>query len=327
MKIIQLIKNVAPMWLVKMYGRYKNRHLLHEIDNLELESMGVSEDGFPWVKLRGGLKFFGLPTSELQVDFFRSYKLVQKGIDEECFGVLVEVIDRYMAPRSMPGVLAGKVVRYAPLRDPLNDFELPDVQRIEIAKKFTINSGDTIVDVGAFHGFGTMKMAEQTGPGGRVYAFEADPKSLAILRKNIEENGLGNVFVIDTALSNTTNHNAKFYIDHVPTGNSLRADVLEELGSANMDEAIIKVDTGDNVLRSYGVEHVDHLSVTVNGGEPEVLLGMQGIIDRSDGIRVTTPGWYFRDGKRLDAELRKILQGMGFANVLTGHLGRVIAWK
>jgi FkbM family methyltransferase len=53
-----------------------------------------------------------------------------------------------------------------------------------------VSSGDVVLECGAHHGFLTILIAHWAGPGGRVTAFEASPASAAILRENIELNGL-----------------------------------------------------------------------------------------------------------------------------------------
>jgi FkbM family methyltransferase len=50
--------------------------------------------------------------------------------------------------------------------------------------------GDVVLECGAHHGFMTILIAHWIGPTGRVTAFEASPASAAILRENIELNGL-----------------------------------------------------------------------------------------------------------------------------------------
>jgi len=95
----------------------------------------------------------------------------------------------------------------------------------------------------------------------------------------------------------------------------------------NIIEIKVDVDSGDNVLKSLGVSEVNHISITVNGGEPEALEGLRNTIGWSKNLRISMPGWYMRDDKRLDKILRPQLESLGFRTIMTGKLGRVIAWK
>jgi FkbM family methyltransferase len=327
MNLKRVLKKIAPEWALKLYRRYNARFLIEEILHLNIESSAVSDDGMPWVKLAGGSVFYGLRPSEFEQEIYDSYRLSSYGINKDCFGVMVEIVERYMAPRSMPGELILSPSKYAPIRDPLNDLELTENEVLNVANEFKVNPGEVVVDVGAFHGYGTMRLAEKVGPEGFVIAFEVDSESLGILHKNIKANKLSNVKVLNIALSDHSEEEGHFYCDKLPTGNSLRGDVLVDLGLKNLNTTTIKIDTGDHVLSELGILEINHLNITVNGGEPEALQGLKGTLARSHNVRVTLPGWYYRDGARLDKLVCSILREFGFQNVLSGRLGRVVAWK
>ncbi|MEM6996443.1 MAG: FkbM family methyltransferase, partial [Myxococcota bacterium] len=56
-----------------------------------------------------------------------------------------------------------------------------------------LEPGDTFVDVGANLGYYTVLAAKKVGPSGRVFAFEPDPESFALLKRNVDRNGLTNI--------------------------------------------------------------------------------------------------------------------------------------
>lgn len=56
-----------------------------------------------------------------------------------------------------------------------------------------IARGSTVADIGAGAGYFTWRLAERTGPGGRVYANDIQPAMLGLLRKNMAERGIANV--------------------------------------------------------------------------------------------------------------------------------------
>lgn len=62
-----------------------------------------------------------------------------------------------------------------------------------------LRPGDTFVDVGANIGYYTMLAAQRVGPEGRVFAFEPDPESYAILVKNVARAGFDQVVTIPKA--------------------------------------------------------------------------------------------------------------------------------
>ena len=61
-----------------------------------------------------------------------------------------------------------------------------------------INKNSVCVDVGANIGYYTLLMAKRVK---KVYAFEPDKKCFEILKKNVEENNLKNVVLINKAAS------------------------------------------------------------------------------------------------------------------------------
>ena len=170
-------------------------------------------------------------------------------------------------------------------------------------------------------------MAKYVGIDGKVIAIESDPEALCILRKNVIANELTNIVIIPKAASDYTSDSAVFFQDKDLAGNSLRKDVLSTLGVEDIRPIQVSVDTGDNILGELNINCIHHLSITINGGEPEALLGLRKIISRSEHVNVTMPGWYLRDKKRLDDLLVLHLTHLGFPYIHKGKLGRVIAWK
>ena len=63
-----------------------------------------------------------------------------------------------------------------------------------------IKPGGLIVDCGAHHGFSTILLARWTGPTGKVFAFEANPVNVSIVRANLELNGIANVELFEKPL-------------------------------------------------------------------------------------------------------------------------------
>lgn len=62
--------------------------------------------------------------------------------------------------------------------------------------------GMCVFDVGANIGYYTLLAARAVGPSGRVFAFEPEPRNFALLKRNVEANGLTNVRLVNSAVSN-----------------------------------------------------------------------------------------------------------------------------
>ncbi len=56
-----------------------------------------------------------------------------------------------------------------------------------------LRRGDVVADLGAGTGYFTRRMAAAVAPTGRVYAVDIQPEMIALLKRNVEEAGIGNV--------------------------------------------------------------------------------------------------------------------------------------
>jgi FkbM family methyltransferase len=94
-------------------------------------------------------------------------------------------------------------------------------------KNYSISDGDIVIDIGANIGIFSLFAASN---GARVYAFEPNAEAFAILRKNVEENNLGNIIkIFEYAISD---HNG--FIDlHIPDSEAIYA-----LGSATCSDSL-----------------------------------------------------------------------------------------
>ena len=63
-----------------------------------------------------------------------------------------------------------------------------------------INEGDTVFDIGANIGCFSVPFANKVGSNGKIYAFGPQPFINKLLKKNIQENNLDNVKIIDDGL-------------------------------------------------------------------------------------------------------------------------------
>jgi FkbM family methyltransferase len=138
--------------------------------------------------------------------------------------------------------------------------------------KQQVRPGAVVVDVGAHLGYFTRLLAKRAGKGGAVYAFEPNPDTYAVLRRNTSR--MKNVNAIMAAVLDKEAE-VTLYQDSgstmmaslwaantrgAPTGISAQATSLDEvLDGARLD--LVKIDA--------------------EGAEPEVLVGMRHLLDRS----------------------------------------------
>jgi len=75
-------------------------------------------------------------------------------------------------------------------------FGIANRQPNKIMESLTINSGDHIADIGAGGGYFTFRLAEATGPKGKVYAIDVDEGIIYYLKQEAKRRNLHNVKTI-----------------------------------------------------------------------------------------------------------------------------------
>jgi FkbM family methyltransferase len=143
-----------------------------------------------------------------------------------------------------------------------------------------LRPGDTVVDVGANHGYFTVLAGTLVGAKGRVEAFEPNPAVAAALARVLRRNGLdGRIPVHQAALSDREGW-AEFFVSVSPVNDGLSSllaasDALEH-GVIRADHTIrVPTQTFDAFAERAGLGRVDLLKVDVEGAEAMVLRGME----------------------------------------------------
>lgn len=122
-----------------------------------------------------------------------------------------------------------------------------------------------IIDCGANIGMATLYFKKYLYPQAEIIAFEPDPCNFSVLQKNIEQNNLANVTLVNKALSNA-NGQASFCVDRK---GSTSAHIV--FGQAKTEEEKQKIMIDCVRLSDYLDKQVDLLKLDVEGSEGLVL--------------------------------------------------------
>jgi FkbM family methyltransferase len=124
--------------------------------------------------------------------------------------------------------------------------------------------GDTVVDVGAGTGWDTLAFSRKVGPGGRVIAIEAHPKTFACLERMCKENRLRNVTLIHAALMD------RVCDVHI-------SDAVDHLGNRTVaiNEGVsVPGVTLDGICKAFALPRIDLLKMNIEGAEKYAVEGM-----------------------------------------------------
>jgi len=141
-----------------------------------------------------------------------------------------------------------------------------------------VRPGDVFVDVGAHIGYYTLLAARGVGERGRVVALEPHPKLFDLLEHNVNRNGYNGRVELHRAAAAAAQGEATLHISLTNSGDhSLVAS--RGHGGITVDQVTL-----DAIVP--GVAHV--LKIDVQGAEPLVLAGAEGLIARSPDLLLLT---------------------------------------
>jgi FkbM family methyltransferase len=141
--------------------------------------------------------------------------------------------------------------------------------------------GSVFVDVGANHGYFSMLAAALVGERGRVVSFEPNPAVFEQLQTHVRLNHFEHrVAAHQIALADEPDPAARFFVSQsaVNSGLSSLTPPEETLKTGQLSGAhtiAVRVDTFDHWFRTSELTRVDLLKIDVEGGEAQVVGGMQ----------------------------------------------------
>jgi len=207
--------------------------------------------------------------------------------------------------------------KYIRHQDKLFNLREPAETRDKLMKIIPPQEGDTVLELGAYMGYGSVKLSQIVGTG-RVISVEADPQNFEIVKKNLEVNKCKNVIPVNACIWNEETE-LEFYSVSAQ-GKSLVKGLLRKPKTSK-----IKTITADKLLKDVGIESVDLVTLEINLAEVEALRGMTRLL-QNNKMRIISAGWYRYKKKLAYKWLKEILESHGF-NVYIGIKNRVYGVK
>ncbi len=162
-----------------------------------------------------------------------------------------------------------------------------------------VKEGDTVVDAGANIGAVTVHLSKCVGASGRVLAVEMLPETANRLRQTIALSNLGNVEVVEKALSSDV---GQTITAHIPLGNFGQASIVD-LANSNTRQVDVLSTTLDQV--TSGLERIALIKMDLEGAEPIALAGALETLKRTQAI-------IFESWAGNDCETSSVLRTAGF---------------
>jgi FkbM family methyltransferase len=256
--------------------QYYLNYIKSTAKEIDINVWGVDSDNLPYVKMKNGLIFYGMPIKNT----VRT---------EVVFDYEIEVL------KSIYLIIEDIQFRYLRKREIIQD------------SKYCIKLGDTIVEVGAYLGYYSMYLSEKVGAEGKVFAIELIPDNFQVLKKNLEANFKGVSHAINIGIDNRNGESNAY------SGGgqicSLRKDVVAKY-KQDYDSVPVRVSTMDNILNQYNCDEIDFMTIQINGTEVEAFQGMQKYIKKVKNFAIAAPyGKYGRNNVNL---VKNILTENGF---------------
>jgi FkbM family methyltransferase len=173
--------------------------------------------------------------------------------------------------------------------------------------RIPILEGDVVVDMGAHIGAFAVRAA-RLAHRGKVYSYEAARKNYLLLEENRQLNGLENLFIENSAISN---RRGEMHL-YTPANNSILGSLRQDTSSfKEMVQAITFVD----IIADRAIAQIDFLKIDVEGAEFDILFANP---DETLGItqKIVIEFHEFEDDIRSHMDLVDLLDSHGFKVVV-----------
>jgi FkbM family methyltransferase len=174
-----------------------------------------------------------------------------------------------------------------------------------------LNSGMTVIDVGANIGLYSILAAKRVGPDGSVWAFEPSEESAARLERNLTLNSCNDVRVFRVALGDTPNTSMSLASDP-GFGDAYR--YLRHPTSSNGGSEVVPVTSLDAWATVNKISRLDFLKVDIEGGEYRMFLGAREFLSSNPKVVIMfecEADWCARAGCR-PRDVFELLGSLGF---------------
>lgn len=139
-----------------------------------------------------------------------------------------------------------------------------------------LRSGSLFVDLGANEGFFSVIAAKTVGPAGRVLAVEPQARLGPVLAENFRLNGVANIVIEATAISDTAGTQTMYLTPDLNTG----ASGLERVTKYRVPTQQVGTTTLSELFRRHGIDRADLVKMDIEGFEHEAVFGSPELFEQ-----------------------------------------------
>lgn len=183
---------------------------------------------------------------------------------------------------------------------------------INFATNNLLRPGDTVVDVGAHHGFYSLCFADAVGEFGKVLAFEPLPECADTLRANLTLNGIGNVCVLGTGLK--------------ADRGTLRMHAPSLCPVYELSHYDCGFDVPAAMLDDFEHEKPDFIRISCAGYESEVLSGASNVLASCPNFSLRVDPPLLRRHGSSAGELLRLVRWKNYMCWYTTKAGVIAPW-
>lgn len=283
----------------------------------------IDDHTFPLLQLRNGTKLVGDSATRLEELLIGSL-LSPLSIESTHAKVAIDFVTRYNHPHMaiaydrIPFPISSRRFFHPQHLNLLQECQSIDTHTKKTAEKiFTPQPTWTVVDIGCYLGYGSLRMSALI-PDGRITSVEAVRRNFSIATTNQSLNSATNWNLINGAIWHTDNTSVPLSCDSRQQ-NAVDSSVAR--GKKTINVRTVSIPSLSEQLHW----NVDLVSLTVNGAEVEAIQGMKKMNHNQLPHRILTPAWYPLNGISRAGIIKPLLTNLGY-KVLVTHGEFVLAW-
>ena len=162
-------------------------------------------------------------------------------------------------------------------------------------------AGDVVVDVGSLRGRSLHLLTRLVGPEGRVYAFEANPRSFQVVKRLCAANDWQNVVPVHAAIASHTG------TIEISDGDAREANDVFRPGGVTVDCLTL-----DDYAEAHGLVRIDLTLMNIEGAEKLAIRGMERVAGLTRHMVISCHDFLGEPDKMTKSEVRDWLVQKGF---------------